>query len=86
MLIFDDQHAERMRCAAEEVRARGAQVYVITDKPSLGELLHKWLTFTSTYWLCVNIAKGLDDEPIVIPSNGILTPLIGVLPLQVLII
>ena len=35
MLILDDQHAHHMRTAAEEVRARGAQVIIITDKPAL---------------------------------------------------
>jgi len=35
MIILDDQHAHHMRTAAEEVRARGAQVIIITDKPAL---------------------------------------------------
>lgn len=35
MLILDDQHAAHMRTAAEEVRARGGDVIIITDKPAL---------------------------------------------------
>ena len=35
MLILSDHHANHMRTAAEEVLARGADVIVITDKPSL---------------------------------------------------
>eukprot|EP01042_Synura_sphagnicola_P002348 gene2348-2814_t len=34
-LILDDDQAANMRTAAEEVKARGAQVYVITDNPKL---------------------------------------------------
>jgi glucosamine--fructose-6-phosphate aminotransferase (isomerizing) len=37
MLILDDNHAQHMRCAAEEVKARGADVIIITDKPELAE-------------------------------------------------
>lgn len=64
MLIFDDDHAHHMRTAAEEVKARGADVIIITDKRSL--------------------AEGLDDNPLVIPSNGPLTALGAVLPLQLM--
>lgn len=32
----------------------------------------------------MQLAEGLDDEPIVIPSNDRLTALIGVLPLQLI--
>jgi glucosamine--fructose-6-phosphate aminotransferase (isomerizing) len=35
MLIFDDEHAHHMRTAAEEVKARGAELIIITDKPRL---------------------------------------------------
>ncbi len=62
MLILDDEHAHMMRTAAEEVKARHADVIVITDDKSL--------------------AHGIDDSPIVIPSNGKLTALCAVLPLQ----
>lgn len=34
-IILDDDHAMHMRTAAEEVKARGAKVYVITDNPKL---------------------------------------------------
>lgn len=53
-----------MRTAAEEVKARGADVIIITDKRSL--------------------AEGLDDDPLVIPSNGPLTALGAVLPMQLM--
>jgi glucosamine--fructose-6-phosphate aminotransferase (isomerizing) len=64
MFILDDQHAHIMRTAAEEVKARGAEVIIITDKPEL--------------------ARDLDDDPIVIPQNGPMTALCGVLPLQLI--
>jgi len=64
MLILDDEHAQHMRTAAEEVKARGAEIFVITDKRYL--------------------ADGIDDNPIVIPSNGPLTALCAVLPLQLI--
>lgn len=35
VVILDDEHAMHMRTAAEEVKARGAQVIVITDKAKL---------------------------------------------------
>jgi len=62
-LILNDDHAQLMRIVAEEVKSRGAKVFVITDDPKL--------------------AQGIDDSPIVIPTNGPLTAIIGVLPLQV---
>eukprot|EP00903_Cladosiphon_okamuranus_P008174 g7873.t1 len=37
MLILDDEHAHQMRTAGMEVKARGADVTIITDKPSLAE-------------------------------------------------
>lgn len=37
LLVLDDQHAELMRIAASEVRARGAYTIVITDKVKLAE-------------------------------------------------
>jgi glucosamine--fructose-6-phosphate aminotransferase (isomerizing) len=37
LIILDDQHANHMRTAAEEVRARGARTIVITDRPELAE-------------------------------------------------
>jgi glucosamine--fructose-6-phosphate aminotransferase (isomerizing) len=64
MLILDDGHAHHMRTAAEEVRARGADVIIITDKKEL--------------------AEGLDEDPIVIPSNGPMTALGAVMPIQLI--
>lgn len=37
MIILDDNHAHHMRTAAEEVKARGAKVVIITDKPELAQ-------------------------------------------------
>jgi glucosamine--fructose-6-phosphate aminotransferase (isomerizing) len=34
-IILDDEHAHTMRTAAEEVKSRGAKVYIITDNPKL---------------------------------------------------
>jgi glucosamine--fructose-6-phosphate aminotransferase (isomerizing) len=53
-----------MRTAAEEVKARGADVIIITDKKEL--------------------AEGLDSNPIVIPSNGPMTALGAVMPIQLI--
>lgn len=39
MIIIDDQHAHHMRTAAEEVKARGAEVIIITDNPKLADSL-----------------------------------------------
>jgi len=64
MFILDDQHAHHMRTAAEEVKARGAELIIITDKKSL--------------------ARDLDDDPIIIPHNGPMTALGGVIPLQLI--
>jgi len=64
MFILDDQHARHMRSAAEEVKARGAELIIITDNPSL--------------------ARDLDDNPIIIPPNGDMTALAGVIPLQLI--
>jgi len=64
LLVLDDQHAELMRVAAHEVRARGAYTIVITDKPKL--------------------AEGVSDAVINIPSNGPMTALLGVIPLQLI--
>ena len=66
MIILDDEHRHLMRTAAEEVKARGADVIIITDNKEL--------------------AKGLcpPESTIVIPSNGPLTALISVLPLQLI--
>lgn len=64
MIILDDQHAHHMRTAAEEVKARGAEIIIITDKLAL--------------------AKELDPNPVVIPTNGPMTALGAVLPLQLI--
>lgn len=65
-IILNDQHAELMRIAATEVRARGAHTVIITDKKSLAEGL------------------GDPEDVIVIPSNGPLSALLAVVPLQLL--
>merc|ERR1712176_694710 len=64
MLVLDDMHAHHMRTACEEVKARGAELIIITDNKKL--------------------ADGLDDDPIIIPSNGPLTALGAVVPLQMI--
>lgn len=64
LVILDDQHAELMRIAAAEVKARGAYTIVITDQPKL--------------------AKGIADDIIPIPSNGPLTALLAVVPIQMI--
>lgn len=39
MIILDDDHAQEMRMAAEVVKARGAQIHIITDNAALAEEL-----------------------------------------------
>lgn len=39
MIILDDDHAQEMRMAAEAVKARGAQIHIITDNVALAEEL-----------------------------------------------
>ena len=63
-LVFDDQHAQSMRIAAQEVKARGAYNICITDRPAL--------------------CRGIADEVVAIPSNGLLTSLLAVVPMQFL--
>ena len=63
-IILDDEHSNIMRTCAEEVKARGAKVYIITDKKEL--------------------AEGLDDKPLLINTNGPLTSVLAVLPLQLI--
>ena len=38
LIILDDEHAHQMRTAGEEVKARGADITVITDNPKLAEV------------------------------------------------
>ncbi|CAN0139987.1 unnamed protein product, partial [Ectocarpus fasciculatus] len=37
LIILDDDHAHQMRTCGEEVKARGAQLTIITDNPRLAE-------------------------------------------------
>lgn len=64
MLVLDDMHAHHMRTCCEEVKARGAELIIITDN--------------------IKLADGLVDDPIVIPSNGPLTALGAIVPLQMI--
>jgi glucosamine--fructose-6-phosphate aminotransferase (isomerizing) len=64
LIILDDAHADHMRTAAEEVKARGAELLIITDQAKL--------------------ARDLDPHPVIIPSNGPLTALGAVIPLQLI--
>lgn len=47
-----------------QVKARGADLIIITDKAEL--------------------ARDLDDDPIVIPTNGVMTALGALMPLQLI--
>ena len=51
LIILDDEHAHQMRTAGEEVKARGADITVITDNPKLAEVS------SSISRICV-LAKG----------------------------
>lgn len=64
MIVLDDMHAHHMRTACEEIKARGAELIIITDNKKL--------------------ADGLDEDPIIIPSNGPLTALGAVVPMQMI--
>lgn len=79
MIVLDDRHASKMKTAAEEVKARGAIVIIITNKPEL---------FKSTCWNRDKKPNHTvpEDEGIIIPvpSNGIMTNVLAVLPLQLI--
>lgn len=66
LIILDDEHLHSMRTAAEEVKARGAELIIITDKR--------------------DVVKDLAEENSIIsvPSNGLLTALLCVIPLQLI--
>lgn len=76
-LLLDDDHASTMRTAAEEVSrvAMNIIIYVLQVK-ARGARVY---VITDN----PNLARGLDSNPVVIPSNGPLTALTAVLPLQV---
>lgn len=56
MLILDDEHAHQMRTAGMEVKARGADVIIITDKPAVRIILLFLVSFSnrlkSCAWSC----------------------------------
>lgn len=53
MLILDDEHAHQMRTAGMEVKARGADVIIITDKPAVSFVLCcAVLRFVCAYCTC----------------------------------
>ena len=64
VFILNDEHSERMRNAAKEAKASGADLIVITDDETL--------------------AQELDENPVVLPANGPLTALGGILPLSLI--
>jgi len=65
LLIFDDENKEFMMNAAEQIKARGSRVVIISDLPAT-DLHH----LTENVWT--------------IPNAGIITPLLAVVPLQLL--
>lgn len=93
MLILDDHHAELMRIAAAQVRARGAYTVIITDKPALAAGTRARVRVRPLGLALLNPHNpsawrapwaGLADRVVTIPSNGPLTALLGVVPLQLL--
>ena len=98
MIVLDDRHASKMKTAAEEVKARGAYVIIITNKPEMFTSSLPLLvppsptphpssppTTTSTHSLSPpHMTTENDGDIIVIPSNGILTSVLAVLPLQLI--
>jgi len=63
-IMLDDMHFSKMKIVVEEVKARGARVFVIT-----------------------NIKKFSEIDPentILVPSNGVFTAMLSVIPLQVI--
>merc|ERR1739838_655562 len=65
LLIFDDEFKEFMLNAAEQVKARGSRIVIITD-----------LDPTDLHHLTENVWS--------VPSVGVITPLLAVVPLQML--
>lgn len=64
LYIFDDEYADKMQSAVEEVKARGAYTIVITNNKK----------YDRTHY----------DYCIQIPECGILTSLLGIMPIQYL--
>ncbi len=77
MIVLDDKHANKMKTACEEVRARGAYTVIITNKSGL---------FEEEAESGHNSNNNNNDvcDIIKIPSNGPLTNLLAVLPLQLI--
>lgn len=75
-LIFDDDHAAHMRTCAEEVKARGARVYVITDNPKLaqgidsrpigGLLIIAFWSYEPQSWGLVNPTLGYSEPDVTV--------------------
>ena len=65
IICMDDEHKSRMISAAEEVRARGAVTYLITNDETMKE-------------------TNLFDKLVLVPDAGILSPLISVIPFQII--
>ena len=68
LLMMDDEHANKMEIAAEEVKARGASTILITNK-----------SIPPT-----KISKRLYDVIVTVPDNKIFGSLLSVIPLQYL--
>jgi len=62
--LLKDDDPSHLRRTVMEAKAKGADVFVITDDESL--------------------AEGLDNSPIVLPANGPMTALGGILPVSLL--
>lgn len=56
MLILDDEHAHQMRTAGMEVKARGADVIIITDKPAVSIITAVLHAYKS---LCAHVCTGV---------------------------
>jgi len=70
LIILNNEHASKMKIVAEEVRGRGASLIIITDSGSL---------FKDD-----EFASSDKVDIVVVPSNGMLSNVIAVLPLQML--
>ncbi|KAL6068250.1 glutamine--fructose-6-phosphate transaminase (isomerizing) [Balamuthia mandrillaris] len=72
LIVLNDRHAAFMKTVAEEVKSRGARLIIITNAP---DLFHQHGE---------QLVSDEERDLIVIPSNGPLSCLLAVLPLQLL--
>lgn len=85
MIVLDDNHAHHMRTACEEVSSINLH---IGYEHAVNQHLFSQVKARGAELIIITdnkkLADGLADDPIVIPSNGPLTALGAIVPLQLI--